>query len=136
MEGAKWQPSVACRHANGAQFTEARQCSESHAGDESGLDLTSLQIVAEPVSSTRSKAARRTPVQRVSVRTSGTGDIDALTAFLSFADTSRFPMVVTSMTVMPRPQSLSPDGGTALSIDFVISGLLKLPELPSPERVR
>lgn len=108
----------------------------SAVGDDAGLDLTSLQIVAEPTSQRRTRIAPANALQRISVRTSGTGDIEALAAFLSFVDTSRVPVVVRSMTVSPRQQGPSNDGMNVLSIDFVVSALLRIPGYPPPERDR
>jgi hypothetical protein len=105
----------------------------SAASEDAGIDLTSLQVVAEPTNSRRPRTARAGVLQRVSLRTSGSGDIDA--AFLSFVDTSRVPLVVRSLTVSPRQQQTSPDGVIPLSIDLVISALVQVSEAPSTERV-
>ncbi len=108
----------------------------SAAGDDAGLDLTSFQIIAEPALQRLSTSSHASTGQRISVRTSGTGDVDALTSFLSFVDTSKFPLVVRSLNVSPQQQLATPDAPTVLSVDLVIAGLLSVAGAHVPERVR
>lgn len=109
----------------------------SDAADDADFDVTSMQIVPEPQNKRGSESSQSAlQTQRVSLRASGSGDIDALTAFLSFADTSRTPVMIRALTVSPRPQVGSQVASPLLTLDIQVSALVHIPAASALVRVR